>query len=80
MCPNCVLNQVGFSPGLYVAFSVCGVFFVVAMAALWWAFGNGEFEDMESSKFEMMDDELEGSQALKARERIEQVRAKRAEG
>ena len=57
MCPNCILNQVGISPGLYVAFGVCVLFFVVGVAAMWWAFSNGEFEDLESSKFEMLTDD-----------------------
>ncbi|MBX9877071.1 MAG: cbb3-type cytochrome oxidase assembly protein [Candidatus Obscuribacterales bacterium] len=57
MCPNCILNQVGISPGLYVAFGVCFLFFVVGIAAMWWAFRNGEFEDMESVKYDMMTDE-----------------------
>lgn len=56
MCPNCILNQVGISPGLYVAFGVCAIFFVVGIAAMWWAFRNGEFEDMEAVKYEMMTD------------------------
>jgi len=56
MCPNCILNQVGISPGLYVAFGVCAIFFVVGIAAMWWAFRNGEFEDMEEVKYEMMTD------------------------
>lgn len=56
MCPNCILNQVGISPGLYVAFGVCAFFFIAGIAAMIWAFRNGEFEDMESSKFDMLDD------------------------
>ncbi len=56
MCPNCILNQVGISPGLYVAFGVCLIFFVVGIVAMLWAFRNGEFEDMEEVKYEMMTD------------------------
>lgn len=56
MCPNCILNQVGLTPGLYVAFGICGLFFVAAIAAMLWAFKNGEFEDIEGSKFDMMHD------------------------
>lgn len=56
MCPNCILNQVGVSPGLYVAFGICALFFVVAIIAMVWAFKAGEFEDIESSKFDMLDD------------------------
>jgi cbb3-type cytochrome oxidase maturation protein len=75
MCPNCILNQVGLSPGLYVAFGICGLFFVVAVAAMLWAFRNGEFEDMEGSKFDMLDDETEQNSSL-ARKRVEQLRQK----
>lgn len=60
MCPNCILNQVGLAPGLYVAFGVCALFFVVALAAMWWAFKAGEFEDIEAAKYEMMDDDISG--------------------
>lgn len=56
MCPNCILNQVGLAPGVYVAFAVCGIFFAAAVFAMVWAFKNGEFDDIESSKFEMLDD------------------------
>lgn len=56
MCPNCILNQVGISPGLYVAFGICAIFFVVGIVAMLWAFRNGEFEDMEEVKYEMMTD------------------------
>ncbi len=56
MCPNCVLSQNALGPGIYIAFGVCGVFFVLGLLAIWWSFRNGEFEDMEDVKFEMMDD------------------------
>ena len=74
MCPNCVLNQASLSSGLWVAFGVCGVFFVVALAAIIWAFRNGEFENMEDSKFEMLDDSEDGALSKRAREAVERVR------
>ncbi|HEY9773271.1 MAG TPA: cbb3-type cytochrome oxidase assembly protein [Planktothrix sp.] len=74
MCPNCILNQASLSGGLYVAFGVCGAFFVIAIAAIWWAFRNGEFEDVEAVKFEMMDDELDGVAGARARAIVEQQR------
>ncbi len=80
MCPNCILNKVGLAPGLYVAFGVCAVFFVVAVAAMWWAFRNGEFDDIESVKFEMMDDALDSQAIERARAAVEQVRASKAQG
>lgn len=74
MCPNCILNQASLESGLYVAFGVCALFFVVAIAAIWWAFRNGEFEDLEAVKFEMMDDDLDGVAGQRARAAVEQAR------
>ncbi|MBX9688796.1 MAG: cbb3-type cytochrome oxidase assembly protein [Candidatus Obscuribacterales bacterium] len=76
MCPNCILNQAGLSAGVYVAYGICMLFFIVAMAAMWWAFRNGEFDDMESTKFDMLDDGDENSPASLARSRVELARAK----
>ncbi|HEY9680181.1 MAG TPA: cbb3-type cytochrome oxidase assembly protein [Oculatellaceae cyanobacterium] len=76
MCPNCILNQASLDGGLYIAFGVCIVFFVVAIVAILWAFKNGEFEDMESTKFDMMDDEVEGAMAARARAAVERARLK----
>ncbi len=75
MCPNCILNQAGLQPGVYVAYGICMLFFLVAMVAMWWAFRNGEFDDMESCKFDMMDDGDE-SIAAQARARVEVTRAR----
>jgi cbb3-type cytochrome oxidase maturation protein len=75
MCPNCILNQTGLQGGLYVAFGVCGLFFVVALFAMHWAFKNGEFDDLEASKFEMLDDEENSELIQKARLRVERARA-----
>ncbi len=80
MCPNCILNQASLDGGLYVAFGVCAIFFVVAIAAIMWAFKNGEFEDIEGTKFDMMDDELNGSNAARARAAVEKARLKSRAG
>ena len=76
MCPNCILNQAGLQPGVYIAFGICFVFFVAALAAMWWAFRNGEFDDMEGSKFDMLDDGEETAGAAQAKLRIDQARAR----
>jgi nitrogen fixation-related uncharacterized protein len=76
MCPNCILNQAGLSGGLYVAFGVCGLFFLVAIAGIVWAYKNGEFQNMEDIKFDMLDDTENGALAKKAREALEQTRRK----
>ena len=57
MCPNCILNQASLQSGMYVAFGICALFFVVGVAAMIWAFRNGEFENMEDVKYEMLDDQ-----------------------
>ncbi len=74
MCPNCILNQQGLSSGLYVAFFICGLFFVMAIAGILWAFKNGEFEDMEGSKFDMLDDDDSSVMANRARQALERAR------
>lgn len=74
MCPNCILNQQGLSSGVYVAFFICGLFFISAIAGILWAFKNGEFEDMESSKFDMLDDGESNVLADRARQAIERAR------
>lgn len=75
MCPNCVLNQASLGAGLYVAFGICGLFFVIAVVGILWAFKNGEFEDLESVKFEMLDDDEEMVLGQKARAAVEKLRA-----
>jgi len=80
MCPNCILNQAPLDAGLYVAFGICGLFFIVGIIAMWWAFGNGEFEDIEGTKFEMLDDGDDTTLADRAREAVERARALKAQG
>jgi nitrogen fixation-related uncharacterized protein len=76
MCPNCILNQAGLSGGLYVAFGICLLFFIVGLVAIFWAFRNGEFENTEDIKFDMLDDGEDGEVAKKAREALQQARQK----
>lgn len=78
MCPNCILNQAGLQGGLYVAFGVCFLFFVIGVAGILWAFKNGEFEDIEGTKFDMMDDDFEGTNAARARALVEKARMTQA--
>lgn len=75
MCPNCVLNQASLGAGLYVAFGICGVFFVIAVVGILWAFKNGEFEDLESVKFDMLDDDEDLVIGQKAKAAVERLRA-----
>ena len=78
MCPNCYIGGQSLDGGLYVAFGVCAVFFVIAMVGILWAFRNGEFEDMEATKFDMMDDDVDGAMAARARAAVERARQKNA--
>ena len=75
MCPNCILNQAGMSGGLYVAFGICAVFFVAGVAALFWGLRDGQFSDMEDSKFDMLDDSPDGIVAERARRAAERARS-----
>ena len=79
MCPNCILNQAGLSSGVYVAYSICLIFFIVALLAMRWAFKNGEFDDMEASKFDMLDDEEASNRVEEAKQRVELARVRAAE-
>lgn len=79
MCPNCVLNQASLGAGIYIAFGICGVFFIIAMVGITWAFKNGEFEDLESVKFEMLDDGDDEALAARAREAMERGRQQMTE-
>lgn len=76
MCPNCILNKAGLESGLWVAFGLCGIFFLVALVAIIWALRNGEFENIEDTKFEMLDDTDDGALSQKAREAVERLREK----
>lgn len=74
MCPNCVLNQASLGAGLYVAFGICGLFFIIAVVGILWAFRNGEFEDLESVKFEMLDDDEDNALGNRAKAAVEKLR------
>jgi nitrogen fixation-related uncharacterized protein len=74
MCPNCVLNGASLGGGIYVAFGICALFFVIGIAGVLFAFRNGEFEDLESVKFDMLDDDENGALGAEARAKIEKLR------
>jgi len=74
MCPNCVLNGASLGGGIYVAFGICALFFVIGIVGVWFAFKNGEFEDLEGVKFDMLDDDDNGELAAKAKAAVEKLR------
>jgi cbb3-type cytochrome oxidase maturation protein len=74
MCPNCVLNNAALGTGIYIAFGICGLFFLIGVVGVWWAFRNGEFEDLEGVKFEMLDDGEDNQLSAKAKAAVEKMR------
>jgi nitrogen fixation-related uncharacterized protein len=75
MCPNCVLNGTDLGTGIYIAFGICGLFFIIAVVGILWAFKNGDFEDLESVKFEMLDDSEDLVLGAQAKVAVENLRA-----
>lgn len=55
MCPSCLSGGIG--PGYIMAFAICGLFFFVAMAIMFWASKTGRLEGAEISKYKMLQDE-----------------------
>lgn len=56
MCPNCFPATNSLAPGYIVALLICGLFFVVAIGAMWMASRSGHLENLEDTKFRMLDD------------------------
>jgi nitrogen fixation-related uncharacterized protein len=54
MCPSCLSGGIG--PGYIAAFLICGLFFVIAFGAMMWASRNGMLEDLENTKYSMLQD------------------------
>lgn len=54
MCPSCLSGEIG--PGYIAAFAVCLLFFVVAAGAMFWASRNGQLENLEDTKYKMLED------------------------
>ena len=55
MCPNCISG--GLGPGWYIAFAICILFFAVAALVMFWASRTGRLQDLESTKYKMLQDE-----------------------
>lgn len=53
MCPSCLSGSLG--PAYIAAFAICILFFLVAAIAMMWASKNGHLENLEDSKFKMLD-------------------------
>lgn len=55
VCPSCLSGGIG--PGYIMAFIMCGLFFALAIGALFWASRNGRLEALEDTKYAMLRDD-----------------------
>jgi hypothetical protein len=55
MCPSCLSGGIG--PGYIAAFLICALFFLIAFVAMFWASRNGKLDNLEDSKFRMLQDD-----------------------
>jgi hypothetical protein len=53
-CPSCLSPGIGI--GYMAAYAICGLFFVLAAVALYWASRNGKLKNLEDSKYTMLED------------------------
>jgi hypothetical protein len=55
MCPNCFPNT-GLASGYLIALTICALFFICAVGAMFMASRNGCLENLEETKYRMLDD------------------------
>ena len=55
MCPSCLSG--GLGPGYYMAFAICGLFFILAAGVMFWASRNGHLDNLEETKYLILNDE-----------------------
>ena len=56
MCPNCFPASQVLAPGYIIALTICGLFFVIAVGSMFMASRSGRLENLEETKFRMLDD------------------------
>jgi hypothetical protein len=56
LCPNCFPSTQALAPGYIIALVICGLFFVVAIGAMVMASRSGHLENLEETKYRMLDD------------------------
>lgn len=56
MCPNCFPALSGIAPGYILAFVICVLFFIVAVGAMFFASRSGHLENLEDTKYRMLED------------------------
>lgn len=54
-CPSCLSGGIG--PGYIAAFAICILFFLIAFVGMFWASRNGMLENLEETKYRMLQDE-----------------------
>ena len=54
--PQEIIHDLIAQPGLGMFAWLCFVFFVVAFVFFMWAFKSGQMNDLEQSKFDMLED------------------------
>jgi hypothetical protein len=55
MCPSCLSGGIG--PAYMAAFAICILFFVIAAGSMFWASKTGHLDNLEESKYKMLEDE-----------------------
>lgn len=55
MCPNC-FPSIGLSSGYTIALTICVLFFAVAVGAMFFASKTGYLDNLEDTKYRMLDD------------------------
>jgi tetrahydromethanopterin S-methyltransferase subunit D len=55
MCPSCLSN--GIESGYIAAYAICGLFFLIAALAMFWASRSGRLEGLEDSKFKIFEEQ-----------------------
>lgn len=55
MCPSCLSGGIG--AGYIAAFAICALFFLIGGGALLWSSASGRLENLEESKFKMLEDQ-----------------------
>ncbi len=56
MCPNCYPASQGLATGYVLALGVCVFFFVIAVAGMFFASKTGRLDNLEDTKYRMLDD------------------------
>jgi len=56
MCPNCFPASGSLATGFIIALIICGLFFAVAVGAMFLASRTGYLENLEDTKYRMLDD------------------------